>query len=173
MEESENGGDNCRNLNPNFLSIKMVEKIREPYQKHARTISSVSDISTAGSVEPLKRDENAEIRCVILCDSDKEVKCVCEAFSKSINDGESEISEVQFLQHHWEQPYNECTGGDDCRYCLKGPGQKTTFTTMNSDSGLTSIQTVPTNFALCADGFFRFKIQKTVFRKWFFSYERV
>ena len=48
--------------------IKMVEKIREPYQRHARNISSVSEISTAGSIEPLKRDENAEIRCVILCD---------------------------------------------------------------------------------------------------------
>ena len=27
----------------------MVEKIREPYQRHARNISTVSDISTTGS----------------------------------------------------------------------------------------------------------------------------
>ena len=64
--------------------IKMVEKIREPYQKHARNISTVSDISTAGSIEPLKRDENAEIRCVVLCDSDTERNCVFECFYKSI-----------------------------------------------------------------------------------------
>ena len=30
-------------------NLKMVEKIREPYQRHARNISTVSDISTTGS----------------------------------------------------------------------------------------------------------------------------
>ena len=54
-------------------NLKMVEKIREPYQTHARNISTVSAISTPGSTaEPLKRDENAEIRCVLLCDSETE-----------------------------------------------------------------------------------------------------
>ena len=48
----------------------MVEKIRETHQRHQRNISSVSEISTAGSSEPLKPDENAEIRIVILCDSE-------------------------------------------------------------------------------------------------------
>lgn len=159
-------------LNPGTTDVenlKMVEKIREPYQKHARTISSVSDISTSGSsTEPLKRDENAEIRCVVLCDSETERNCVFDCFSKTINDGESaEIDNVQYLQHHWEQPYNECTAPMDCRYCVRqnSSGPKT-FTTMNSDSGLTSIQTVPTNFA---DGFFRFSINKTVFRKYFLA----
>ena len=142
-------------------NLKMVEKIREPYQKHARTISSVSDISTAGSTaEPLKRDESAEIRVVILCDSETERNCVLEAFSKSIVDGQSEIEDVECLNHHWEQPYNACTGLD-CRYCInRGPPASMTFTSMNSDSGLTSIHTVPVG-----DGFFRFRIQKTVFRK--------
>ena len=41
-----------------------------------------------------------------------------------------------------------------------------TFTSMNSDSGLTSIHTMPTNVG---DGFFRFTINNTVFRKFFFT----
>jgi len=45
----------------------MVEKIRETYQKHSRNISSVSDVSVT-TAEPIKRDENAEVRCVLLCD---------------------------------------------------------------------------------------------------------
>ena len=66
-------------------NLKMVEKIREPYQKHARNISTVSDISTTGSTaEPLKRDENAEIRCVLLCDSETERNAVEGAFDRSI-----------------------------------------------------------------------------------------
>ena len=146
-------------------NLKMVEKIREPYQKHARNISTVSDISTTGSTaEPLKRDENAEIRCVLLCDSETERNCVEGAFSRSIQDGESEITNVQYLHHHWEQPYNECTGRSDCRYCINRvmPPSSMTFTSMNSDSGLTSIHTMPTNVG---DGFFRFVINNTVFRK--------
>ena len=144
------------------LSVKMVEKIREPYQKHARTISSVSDISTAGSAEPLKRDENAEIRCVVLCDSETERNCVFESFKTTIGDLESEIEEAQFLNHRWSDPHNECHGAE-CEFCIRTSTFKT-FTTMNSDSGLTSIQTVPNN-----DGFFRFNINKTVFRKFFFN----
>ena len=66
-------------------NLKMVEKIREPYQKHARNISTVSDISTTGSTaEPLKRDENAEIRCVLLCDSETERNAVEVVFDRSI-----------------------------------------------------------------------------------------
>ena len=147
--------------------IKMVEKIREPYQKHARNISTVSDISTQGSIEPLKRDENAEIRCVVLCDSDTERSCVYKSFYDSIIDGESDILNVQYLHHHWEQPYNECTGFPDCRYCLRGPSSNITFSSMNSDSGLTSV--MATNIG---DGFFRFTINKTVFRKYFIRFLR-
>jgi hypothetical protein len=141
----------------------MVEKIREPYQKHARTISSVSDISTAGSVEPLKRDENAEIRCIILCDSETERNCTYESFHALINDGQSDIMAVEYLHHHWEQPYNECTGLD-CRYCLRGPATNITFSSMNSGSGATTLHTVPTN---CGDGFFRFSINNTLFSEYF------
>ena len=72
-------------FNKDLNNLKMVEKIREPYQKHARNISTVSDISTTGSTaEPLKRDENAEIRCVFLCDSETERNSVECAFEISI-----------------------------------------------------------------------------------------
>lgn len=57
--------ENYKSVNWNHL--KMVEKIREHYQKHSRNISSVSDVSVS-TTEPIKRDENAEIRCVLLCD---------------------------------------------------------------------------------------------------------
>ena len=147
-------------------NLKMVEKIREPYQKHSRTVPSVSDISTSGSAaaEPLKRDENGEIRCVILCDSETERNCVWDFFNKSIADGESDIKDVKSLQHHWEQPYNECEKreGVDCRYCIRGPPSSRTFTSMNSDSGLMSTHTVPT---IESNGFFRFRIKNTTFRK--------
>lgn len=66
-----------------LLSVNMVEKIREAYQKHSRNISTVSDISVS-LAEPLKRDENAEIRCILLCDSETERNCVFEALSKAL-----------------------------------------------------------------------------------------
>lgn len=153
-------------------NLKMVEKIREPYQKHARNISTVSDISTTGSTaEPLKRDENAEIRCVLLCDSETERNAVEVVFDRSIKDRESSIRNVERLHHHWEQPYNECTGRPDCRYCINRvmPPSSMTFTSMNSDSGLTSIHTMPTNVG---DGFFRFSIHNTVFRVMLLSKDR-
>ena len=68
----------------------MVEKIRESYQKHSRNISAVSDISVS-LAEPLRRDERAEIRCVLLCDSETERNCVFEAISQTLADGESEV----------------------------------------------------------------------------------
>ncbi len=117
------GDGRCRHLSSN-----MVEKFngaggaapgtgadivphRAPYQKHSRNISAVSDIS-ASNAEPLKRDENAEIRCILLCDSDTERKCVFEAFSNAMADGQSGISDCQILQHHWEQPHVDCEGTD-------------------------------------------------------------
>ena len=76
----------------------MVEKIREPYQRHQRNVSAVSDISVSTNAEPLKRDRNAEIRCILLCDSETERNCVFEAISKALQDGESKIEDVQVLQ---------------------------------------------------------------------------
>jgi hypothetical protein len=91
----------------------MVEKIRETFQRHTRNISTISDISVT-TAEPLKRDENAEIRCVVLCDSETERHCVFEAISKALLDGESAIADTQLLHHHWEQPHVDCSG-TDCR----------------------------------------------------------
>lgn len=98
----------------------MVEKIifsREAYQKHSRNISTISDLSMCNA-DPLKRDENAEIRCVLLCDSETERHCVFEAFQKLVCDGQSSVQNPELLHHHWEQPHNECNGVD-CRYCLR------------------------------------------------------
>ena len=114
----------------------MVEKLpttsfREPYQKHQRNVSAfstISDISTFGGSDPLKRDEKSEIKCVLLCDSEHEKNCMLESFNKCLSDGESSISDLQLLDFcHWEQPKNEngCVLGGtpenlahDCRHCL-------------------------------------------------------
>ena len=80
------------------LVVTMVEKIREPYQKHSRNISAVSDISVTTTAEPLKRDRNAEVRVILLCDSETERNCVFEAISKALADNESDIEDVQVLQ---------------------------------------------------------------------------
>ena len=100
------------------IKVNMVEKIREPYQKHSRNISAVSDISVTTTAEPLKRDENAEIRVILLCDSETERNCVFEAVKMCLVDRESGIEDCQILQHHWEQPHTECMGMD-CRFCFR------------------------------------------------------
>lgn len=135
----------------------MVEKIREPYQRHTRNISSVSDISTTGTVEPLKRDENAEIKCVVLCDSETERHCVFEAFQKALVDGQSDIFDAQLLHHHWEQPHNECSGLE-CRFCLKSSGGMVNLAIPGSGPN--------------GDGFFRFRIGSTIFRLMLLSKDR-
>ena len=84
-------------------------------------------------------------------------------------DGESDIHDVQFLHHHWEQPYNECTGLD-CRYCLRGPSERITFSSQCSESGLTTIHTMPNNIG---DGYFRFRIENTVMRKYPMNYQLI
>ena len=66
-ESSEAQTPKISNWISSKFPIKMVEKIREHYQKHQRNISSISDVSVS-TAEPIKRDENAEIRCVLLCD---------------------------------------------------------------------------------------------------------
>ena len=115
----------------------MVEKIhvppfREPYQKHARnisTFSTISDISAVGNFDPLKRDESAEIKCVFLCDSEHEKNCVFKEINRCLTDGQSGICNVQLMDFscHWEQPRNDtgCVAGGtpataaiDCRYCI-------------------------------------------------------
>ena len=154
----------------NHLTVTMVEKIRESYQRHARNISAVSDISVTVA-EPLKRDENAEIRCIILCDSETERNCVFEAVNKALVDGESNIDNVTLLQHHWEQPHVDCTG-HDCRFCLRmGPAHKHRSNggdreAANGDNGATT-----TNYSHL-EGFFRFSIAGTVFRLMLLSKDR-
>ena len=114
----------------------MAEKLpatvfREPYQKHSRNVSAfstISDTSVVGGLDPLRRDEKAEIKCVLLCDSEHEKNCMLESFNKCLNDGQSEIRDLQLFDFcHWEQPNNDtgCVVGGvptnlahDCRYCL-------------------------------------------------------
>ena len=143
----------------------MVEKIRESHQRHARNISSVSEISTTGSSsDPLKPDENAEIRVVILCDSEIEKKCVREAFNSLICDDQSNIKDAKYSRHRWDSN-EECTGMPSCFFCIREP-ETMTFRHQNSDSGLRSVSTAPSNFG---DGFFRFTMDDTVYRKFFWK----
>ena len=113
----------------------MVEKVpattfREPYQKHQRNVSAfstISDISVVGGPDHLKRDEQAEIKCVLLCDSEHEKNCMLESLNKCLSDGESAISDLQLFDFgHWEQQRNDngCVLGGtpenlahDCRHC--------------------------------------------------------
>ena len=143
-------------------NLKMVEKIRETHQRHQRNISSVSEISTAGSSEPLKPDENAEIRIVILCDSEIEKREVRDAFSALICDDQSDIFDAKYVRHTWDSK-EECSG-PNCRFCYREP-ETITFRHQNSDSGLRSVSTAPVSIA---EGFFRFKIDETTFRKSFY-----
>ena len=103
---------------------------REPYQKHSRNISTFSTISDISAVDHIKRDDNAEIKCVFLCDSDHEKNCMFESFNKCLNDGQSTIRNMQLLDFncHWEQPRNDngcvvngtaASVATDCRgYCM-------------------------------------------------------
>eukprot|EP00095_Tigriopus_kingsejongensis_P008429 maker-scaffold1302_size49677-snap-gene-0.18 protein:Tk08429 transcript:maker-scaffold1302_size49677-snap-gene-0.18-mRNA-1 annotation:"hypothetical protein DAPPUDRAFT_43071" len=134
-------------------SLRVVE--RHPFQKHSRTVSAVSDISVAGT-EPLCRDEKAEIRCILLCDSEVERKCVFEAISKALFDGESNIKGTQLLQHHWEKV---CDDSSDAKP-LPPPHPWTSASIRGSDTpGL-------------ADGFFRFQIQEETYRLMLLSKDR-
>ena len=63
----------------------MVERSREHhYQRHARNISTVSDISMGERNEPLRRDQKADIKCILLCDSTTEQQEFKKAFEKAI-----------------------------------------------------------------------------------------
>ena len=158
MSNYEEELKNLENLNSN-----MVEKIRESHQKHVRNISSVSEISTTGSSsDPLKPEENTEIRVVILCDSDIEQREVHKAFKTYIHDGQSDIKEAKFSKHRWDSN-DECTGTPDCFFCIREPEtEKMTFRHQDSDSGLKSV----THFNKSGiPGFFRFAIGDTSYRK--------
>ncbi len=147
--------------------VTMVEKIRESYQRHSRNVSAVSDIS-ALAAEPLRRDADADIRCVLLCDSEVERNCVFEAVGKALVDGESAIGAVHLVNHHWEQPRLDCGGGgggcgENCKQCVRlYPGS--TFSAMaaeHKDGG-----------PLPLDGYFRFTLNGTTFRLMLLSKDR-
>ena len=65
----------------------MVEK--KAFQTHHRNISSVSDISV--TVDPIKREDGAEIKIIFLLESDKERNVMFEVIQKSLLDGQSDI----------------------------------------------------------------------------------
>jgi len=94
----------------------MVEK--KAFKAHHRNISSVSDISI--TIDPIKREDGAEIKVVFLLDSANERNCMFEVINKSLNDGQSNIVGATVLNHHWEQLHNDCTG-TDCVYCIRTP----------------------------------------------------
>ena len=136
----------------------MVEKAREPHQKHVRNISTVSDVSMTFA-EPLKRDEGNEIRCILLCDSETERHCVFEAFNKAFWDGQSDIYGSQLLRHQWESPHNDCIG-IDCRFCIRTSplvGGYGDSLAPISHQGMNSLNQVQS-------GFFRFFIGNQCFR---------
>ena len=132
----------------------MVEKCRESYQKHSRNISTVSDVSMTFN-EPLKR-EASEIKCILLCDSETERHCVFEAFYKALVDGQSDIRGAQLYHHHWEQPHNDCQG-HDCKFCIRPAG-------FSFGNGFDSGNTLSVPFGGNHEGYFRFSIDKAVFR---------
>ncbi|TRY68445.1 hypothetical protein TCAL_06832 [Tigriopus californicus] len=132
-------------------SLRVLEphyRVRESFQKHARTISAISDISVAPSEQPLRRDDQAEIKCIFLCDSETERKCVFEAINKALADGESRIQDVKLVQHHWEKP---CDDGVDMRPCVAPSPFGNSMGNGTDTPGL-------------ADGFFRFTIRGRSFR---------
>ena len=188
------------------IKVNMVEKIREPYQKHSRNISAVSDISVTTTAEPLKRDENAEIRVILLCDSEVERNCVFEAIKMCLVDRESGIEECQILQHHWEQPHVECSGLD-CRFCFRmaPPSSTANSSSSNTTSAQISLASTANNIggsghnslsphvslgggydaSISAaghpsgiggsnplEGFFRFRLNGTIFRLMLLSKDR-
>ena len=58
--------------------------VKLPHQKHSRNISTVSDISMGERNEPLRRDQKADIKCILLCDSTTEQQEFKKAFEKAI-----------------------------------------------------------------------------------------
>jgi len=94
----------------------MVEK--KAFQTHHRNISSVSDISV--TIDPIKREDAAEIKIIFLLESDKERNQMFEVIQKSLQDGQSEIQSPVVLNHHWEHHHNDCSGSE-CIHCIRTP----------------------------------------------------
>jgi len=94
--------------------MKMVEK--KAFKAHHRNISSVSDISI--TIDPIKREDGAEIKVVLLLDSLTERNSMFEVINKSLIDGQSNIVGATVLNHHWEQFHNDCTGSE-CIHCIR------------------------------------------------------
>ena len=95
----------------------MVEK--KAFQTHHRNISSVSAVSDISvSIDPIKREDGAEIKVIFLLESDKERNVMWEVIQKSLLDGQSDIQRPCVLNHRWEQVHSECTG-PECVHCIR------------------------------------------------------
>jgi len=147
-----------------LLTTSMAEKVRESYQKHSRNISAVSDISVT-LAEPLRRDSSAEIRCVLLCDSEVERACLFEAVGRCLTDGESAIGAVTLVQHHWEQPTSDYSSPDD-KFCV--PLTSASFGAGHHQT-LWPSQTAPGS---PYEGYFRFAMNGIVYRLMLLSKDR-
>ena len=97
----------------------MVEK--KAFQTHHRNISSVSAISDVSvSIDPIKREDGAEIKVIFLLESDKERNMMMEVIQKSLLDGQSDIQRPCVYNHRWEQFHTECAG-PECPHCIRSP----------------------------------------------------
>ena len=127
---SDTGRDQCgprsRGQHPPALllladrpSPRMVEK--KAFQTHHRNISSVSAVSDISvSIDPIKREDGAEIKVIFLLESDKERNMMMEVIQKSLLDGQSDIQRPCVYNHRWEQFHTECTGSE-CPHCIRSP----------------------------------------------------
>jgi len=132
---------------------------REVYQKHSRNISTVSDVSMTLN-EPLQRDPCAEIKCILLLDSETERHNVFEAFYKYLMDSQSDVKNPQLYYHHWEHPHNDCTGGN-CQHCIR----PLAFGAFNGDGGSASSGLpLPVYTATTHESYFRFSVDGATFR---------
>ena len=97
----------------------MVEK--KAFQTHHRNISSVSAVSDISvSIDPIKREDGAEIKVIFLLESDKERNMMMEVIQKSLLDGQSDIQRPNVFNHRWEQVHTECLGLE-CPHCIRSP----------------------------------------------------
>ena len=99
----------------------MVEK--KAFQTHHRNISSVSAVSDISvSIDPIKREDGAEIKVIFLLESDKERNMMMEVIQKSLLDGQSDIQRPCFYNHRWEKFHIECTLSEsECPHCIRRP----------------------------------------------------
>lgn len=156
---------------------KMVEK--KGFQRHARNVSSVSDISI--TIDPLKREEGVDIKVVFLLDSWTERNMMFEAINKSLLDGQSSIMEATVLNHHWEQLHNDCRG-HDCKHCIRSSAQTIKGHERRGSADTDKIIAIPGlrergeslghSLNTTNEGYFRFKIDGQPFRLMLLSKDR-